>query len=616
MKYKKLIFIFSSICLVIIWWYTAYSYLFKQEEPIKKPVVNNNTNNETSWNNKKVKPTNTKPTNSIKTEEEIDLLNKRNFWKEKKENTLLTLNNEIEKKENFEKKWDSFHIFFINNWNSKQNEIISEYNNYISNIMRNSLTNFKFYTTKIDSKGKCISDIKIIKKDSVNVFDKLPYSFNLLDLFQFINSLEWKNSVLFIINWIDLSYNCNNLKEIEEYMKIERKWKAFNNVIFLKEKDRKYDNIQKKYYDDLANITWVRLEEYTDIYQYNNLLERNIYTFNRFQNGWWTSEKWWVNTKIFLLNEKDVWTTAEISIMKKEGNNFKLLQKTTSTSAYYWSLNPWIYYFIWYDPINKIYLETKPQTINNNSPFSHTFNFKQTKVQLSLFDKDKKPILWNFYVEYSSINEKWNKSYNWQSQVLLYWKPWEYKVKVDLINKNDSFQSSFKLEWEDSFIKEFITKEVPLSVSVLDRKSNTAKDNVVVSISKNNSVIFQKNGWNFTTNLTVWEYNVAVKDIESWIVVNRKINVSDSSSLQSVKVYFESHDVLLDLWLEPIIVELYSINDISWNSLKSISWSWVRNISLPEWEYIVKVFDLNKENERTVNFSVSSFYENTVKLWK
>lgn len=524
--------------------------------------------------------------------------------RKEEEKTVLTEIIDSENKQNTKTINKLKNIIILNNWISWNNKIIPLINNYIENINENNIKDIQFLTINNTSSNNCKDTFSIKKVSKYSPFDRLSNDLKILNLLEYIKEIDKTNDTFYIINWNNLNYNCNNIEEIKLFLS-KNKDINFKNVIILKNKNSA--EINDNFFENLTLYSGIKYKEISDLYEYENILNKNIYSFN---NSWsWILSNKKINTQIYFYDQNEDLYAWELRIYKKEWNNFNIIQKLNVSEKYYWDLNPWIYYFVAYDPISKIKYTTDPVTININNPFEYNFIFRETKLEIKIIDEDNKPLLWNINIKYEWTLEKYDQNYNNKSNLILYWKPWDYEIKVLIPWTNDNFIEKFSLKWEKFITKSYKTTKNPLTITVYENWRNL-KENVIISIIKNNETIKQKSGSTFETELSTWTYMVNVKDITSWIILSKEINIKEQFNWEDISFLFETQQVNFDIWRDPKIIKLYTKNFYPNKVLSSFSGTGIKNIKLIPWEYIIEVYDINKELIKKENITVDTFFEN------
>lgn len=633
---KKFLLIILSLTIFIITISISFYYLFfnNKNKPITtntgQTIQNSEENNEekkvSSWFNSSIWSSSwlNIDNSTLEWNKGIDLLWKRKIVKTD-DNTKKKLYSVFEtseikkekKKEIKEKIEKGFHTFYINNnnWEGIHNDITKIYNNYTLNTRKINLKNFKFHSLSTKHYKWCIDEITIKPNiNKITIFENLE-NFKLLNLIDYINNISKNNKSLLIINWINLNYNCDDVEELKRYLK-DNKTENYNfeNIIFLYSSktinQNEHFSFNLNMLKEIVKDTNIRLFDIKDKYQVEDLLWENIFQFNNNVLFW----KEDINTRVYFYDDKNNFVGWELIIMKKNKNNFELFQRLLINDKYYGNLNPWIYYFIAYDPINNIYLETKPTTINNNNPFSYKFTFRKSKVELYIKNRNGLPIIWNIEIEYKD-KKKWYKvNYRDVSQILFDWNPWRYIIKVNIPKENAYFEEEILLNWENKVVKEFTLKEVKVFVWVYEKRTNQTKNNVAISVLKWWNILQTLNWWKNNIELPIWEYNILVKDINSWDIISKTVNIKDTSWTQPVHIYFETQNIILDLWTKPVVIEIFNKNEPK-HILKRYSWTGIKRIDFMIGKYIAKIYDVDFNLQKTTEFEVSNFYQNEISLW-
>jgi len=627
---KQLIWTFIFFIIVITWFYFILEW-------IKNSSINTiNSTIEKTKEEEKIQKKQEQTTNNNWTS--VDLLEKKENIKNKINKNLIK---EIKDKEETKNKWiktsiynnlnikewssihdtkkysskDKTNIYIAINW--LDNKKLKILNNYLSKARIMIWWNYNFIMIEskhLDKKRLCLYSYRESKyKKSIWPFQRkinVIYS----ELLSYFNkNKEHDSDKLIIFNNNNLNLTCNTIKGIKA--NIDKVKKNNKNVIIFDNKN--ISEVEKQFLYNLSAITWTYNVNYDSDLDFRNKLNDYIYPLeDKIQlSNKNSSSNDKINT-LLTFYDKD-WKDYQwnLTIYKKIGWIFKPIKTELVKKAYKWKLDAWIYKFVAYDPVTKVYLETKPHIINKKTSYEHKFIFRKTKLIIRLLDENKKPILGEIYLKWLLRKDTYIKKFNNVSNLVLNLLPGDYKITVKTKN-NFIFNQDFKINGEDIIEKQFITVKQKVKVKVIDQNKRLVP-NVLITVLKDWELYDTKKGNELLFKLQLWKYTIRAIDSKSWNMVSKYFEINeipeDMDNIKIVTLILESYPVKIDLWKKWYIVKLYNSKSLM-KSLTKFSWTWIKTINLSPNTYILKVYDKNWKYLFKQRFTVDDFFNNMVKI--
>ena len=331
-----------------------------------------------------------------------------------------------------------------------------------------------------------------------------------------------------------------------------------------------------------------------------------------------TSSQWDIqkNTYIEFFDAQNNNYQWELTTYKKEGTIFKVIDKNTYVKEHIIALDAWIYKFLAYDPVTNIYLETEPIVINKINKFEYKFIFRKTKLKIELFDENMKPILWDIRIKWIERKNIVVNNFDQQSKVITNVNPWKYEISVKT-NNNFVFNAEFIINGEETLLKEYITLQQEIQISVVDQ-DNVKLENALITINRWNKLYDSKKGNDIIFKLPLWRYTINAIDSTSWNATSKFLeitNIDEQSYMKKIKLSLEAYPVSLDLWSKWHIVKIYN-KLFHEKEIKKISWTGVKELLLSEWEYKIKVYSKDNKFLYNSSFEVDDFIKNKIIIKK
>jgi len=511
------------------------------------------------------------------------------------------------------KKWKNNIYILINNIDKNTYNILKSYLSKANLILKDT---YNFYIIKSKSISNTQScqywfrdelfkwKLSVINKSRTIIYDEAIKYFN--------KTKTSKNDKLFIFNNNTLNINCNNIDSVKADIKAVTK--NNNKILIFDTKDA--DQIKKDFFNNLAIYTGVvNIPFDTDI-DLRNKLNDYIYPIeNKLEL---TSSQWDIqkNTYIEFFDAQNNNYQWELTTYKKEGTIFKVIDKNTYVKEHIIALDAWIYKFLAYDPVTNIYLETEPIVINKINKFEYKFIFRKTKLKIELFDENMKPILWDIRIKWIERKNIVVNNFDQQSKVITNVNPWKYEISVKT-NNNFVFNAEFIINGEETLLKEYITLQQEIQISVVDQ-DNVKLENALITINRWNKLYNSKKGNDIIFKLPLWRYTINAIDSTSWNATSKFLeitNIDEQSYMKKIKLSLEAYPVSLDLWSKWHIVKIYN-KLFHEKEIKKISWTGVKELLLSEWEYKIKVYSKDNKFLYNSSFEVDDFIKNKIIIKK
>jgi len=590
---------------------------------ISNNIISNIDNIKTSQNNQ-----NFKQSNKInKGNETVDLLNKK---KNDEQNIvvnnnnsdsnldLLDINNQVENNHTwlwgYTNNIQNFTNIYIvlNNINKEEKDILNKYLKKFKLIWSRDYKIHTIYSKNIDKRYNCQYTYKqsnfLSKLTPFDNSKKIIYS----SLIKYFNKIKKSdNDKLFIFNNDNLDINCNSIKYIKK--DIDKITYLNDNIYIINHVSNNNTNeLKKEFFNQLSILTWVHYIKYKTKLELRNKLNDYIYPLeNKIQINS-DSKNLKINTYIEILDKNKEPYQANITTYKKEGGIFKPIKDDIYKKQYTDKLDAWIYKFIAYDPVTDIYLQTEPVIINKLNKFEKKFIFRKTRLVISIVDENDKPILWKIYIKGEEYKNQTQEKYEDKSNLTLLKKPWKYSVIIKT-NNNYNFKDEFTINGEKTILKQYKTIKQNYKLRVIDKDWKEPKT-MLFSIDKDWKLYINKK-WN---NVIVWlqlgQYVIKVIDPYSWNTINKELKVEDIDTItKTITLKMVSYPVEINFWKNWKIVKIYN-RDMLNKSLKRVSWTWKKIINLSKWRYLLKIFNKNNQELKTIRFSVDDFLDNIVDI--
>ena len=511
------------------------------------------------------------------------------------------------------KKWKNNIYILINNIDKNTYNILKSYLSKANLILKDT---YNFYIIKSKSISNTQScqywfrdelfkwKLSVINKSRTIIYDEAIKYFNKIK--------TSKNDKLFIFNNNTLNINCNNIDSVKADIKAVTK--NNNKILIFDTKDA--DQIKKDFFNNLAIYTGVvNIPFDTDI-DLRNKLNDYIYPIeNKLEL---TSSQWDIqkNTYIEFFDAQNNNYQWELTTYKKEGTIFKVIDKNTYVKEHIIALDAWIYKFLAYDPVTNIYLETEPIVINKINKFEYKFIFRKTKLKIELFDENMKPILWDIRIKWIERKNIVVNNFDQQSKVITNVNPWKYEISVKT-NNNFVFNAEFIINGEETLLKEYITLQQEIQISVVDQ-DNVKLENALITINRWNKLYNSKKGNDIIFKLPLWRYTINAIDSTSWNATSKFLeitNIDEQSYMKKIKLSLEAYPVSLDLWSKWHIVKIYN-KLFHEKEIKKISWTGVKELLLSKWEYKIKVYSKDNKFLYNSSFEVDDFIKNKIIIKK